>query len=148
MRYHYLIELAQKYSFRVQYSEEDGGYIALSPEFPGLSAFGVSPEEAIRESETALELFIETYSDLDKPLPEPNVLKQYSGQIRARLPKSLHQWLTIRAEEEGVSLNTLMIQLLSEGLSTFKSKETFESVIKKFTQTYKIAKKKAKIVLI
>jgi len=67
---------AQKYSFRVQYSEEDGGYIALSPEFPGLSAFGETPEEAIRESETALDLFIEAYSEQKKPLPEPNVLKR------------------------------------------------------------------------
>ena len=141
MRYHYLIELAQKYSFRVQYSEEDGGYIALSPEFPGLSAFGVSPEEAIRESETALELFIETYSDLDKPLPEPNVLKQYSGQIRARLPKSLHQWLTIRAEEEGVSLNTLMIQLLSDVLSTVKARDIYENILEEFMQTYRVKKR-------
>ncbi len=62
---------AQKYSFRVQYSEEDGGYIALSPEFPGLSAFGETPEEAIRESATALELLIEADSEQKKALPEP-----------------------------------------------------------------------------
>ncbi len=66
---------AQKYSFQLQYSEEDGGYIALSPEFSGLSAFGVTPEEAIREAETALELFIEEYSKQKIQLPEPIVLR-------------------------------------------------------------------------
>jgi len=54
----------------VHYSEEDGGYIALSPEFPGLSAFGETPEEAIREAETALELFIEVYLEENKALPK------------------------------------------------------------------------------
>ncbi len=133
---------AQKYSFRVQYSEDDGGYIALSPEFPGLSAFGETPEEAIRESETALELFIEAYYEQSKPLPDPNVLKEYSGQIRARLPKSLHERLAVRAEEEGVSLNTLMIQLLSEGLTALKTKDAYESVLQEFRQSYKIPGKK------
>ena len=66
----------KKYRFRVHYSEEDGGYIAFSPEFPGLSAFGETPEEAIRESETALELFLEAYSEKKKTLPEPKVLKR------------------------------------------------------------------------
>ena len=67
MRYHYLMEIAHKYSFRVHNSEEDGGYIALSPEFPGLSAFGETREESIREFETALELFFEVYGDEGKP---------------------------------------------------------------------------------
>ncbi len=132
---------AQKYSFRVQYSEEDGGYIALSPEFPGLSAFGETLEEAIRESETALELFIEAYSEQKKPLPEPNVLKEYSGQIRARLPRSLHERLAQRAEEEGVSLNTLMIQLLRDGLSLTKTRDAYESIFQEFIQSYKTPKK-------
>jgi len=135
-----VMKKAQKYSFRVQYSEEDGGYIALSPEFPGLSAFGETPEEAIRESETALELFLEAYSEKKKPLPEPNVLKEYSGQIRARLPKSLHERLAVRAEEEGVSLNTLMIQLLSEGVSVLEAKDRYESVLHEFIQAYRIKK--------
>jgi len=90
-----------RYSFRMQYSEEVGGYIAISPEFPVLSAFGASPEEAFRESRIALELFIEAYEEENKALPEPELLKEFSGQIRARLPKSLHKKLAIQAEEEG-----------------------------------------------
>lgn len=106
-----------KYSFTLRYSEDDAGYIAVSPEFPELSAFGESPEEAIAEAKVALELFIETYREENKPLPEPNVMKEHSGQIRIRLPKSLHQRLSLQAAEEGTSLNTLMIQYISEGLT-------------------------------
>ena len=63
----------KKYSFSLKYSHEDGGYIAESPEFPGLSAFGETPEEAINEAESVLELFIDVYGDEGKPLPEPDV---------------------------------------------------------------------------
>jgi predicted RNase H-like HicB family nuclease len=118
-----------KYSFNLRYSVEDGGYIAVSPEFPGLSAFGESPEEAIEEAKVALELFIETYEEENKPLPEPKVTKEHSGQIRIRLPKSLHHRLSMQAEEEGTSINTLMIQYISEGLSSTKTKLSYKDVI-------------------
>lgn len=49
------------YSFRLKYSLEDQGYIATLPEISGLSAFGESPEEAITESQQALQLYIEAY---------------------------------------------------------------------------------------
>jgi hypothetical protein len=40
--------------------------------------------------------------------------KRYSGHLRLRLPKRLHGLLALQAQEEGVSLNTLMIAYLSE----------------------------------
>ena len=69
------MERAKKYSFQAQYSAEDGGYIALSPEFPGLSAYGETPEAAVREAGIAMELFIEEFVKQEKSLPEPGVLK-------------------------------------------------------------------------
>jgi len=114
-----------KYSFKVRYSEEDEGYIAECPEFPGLSAFGETPVEAIREAEIALELFVESYEEEGKGLPKPKLTKEYSGQMRVRLPKSLHARLADMAEDEGVSLNTLMIQFLTEGVAP-KSKNAIE----------------------
>ena len=123
------MSVVEKYSFNLRYSEEDQGYIAVSPEFPGLSAFGETPKQAIEEARTALELFIETYKEENKPLPEPNVVKDYSGQIRIRLPKSLHQRLAMQAEEEGTSINSLMIQYISEGLSTANTRKSFGDMI-------------------
>jgi|GEM_PF-709861 len=125
-----------KYSFNLRYSEDDEGYIAVSPEFPGLSAFGETPEEAIAEAKVALVLFIETYQEENKPLPEPNVAKEYSGQIRIRLPKSLHQRLSMQAEEEGTSINTLMIQYISEGLSFTKKKHSGKDRIIDLLKSY------------
>jgi hypothetical protein len=39
----------------------------------------------------------------------------FSGNIRLRLPKDLHKRLDALADDAGVSLNTFMIMLLTEG---------------------------------
>ncbi len=102
-----------KYSAIVQWSEEDEAYIAIVPELEGLSAFGDSPEEALKELSVAKELFIKVMEEDGEILPDPEYMAEYSGQIRIRLPKSLHKSLSIQAKQEGVSLNTLMVQMLS-----------------------------------
>ena len=60
-----------KYGFDIRWSEEDGVYVAISPSFPELSAFGDTPDEALREGQAALALFIEEYEAEGVPLPEP-----------------------------------------------------------------------------
>lgn len=113
----------ENYGYRVFWSEQDRGYIAVCPEFPDLSAFGETAEEALAEMKIALELAIETYEDEGWPLPEPRARPSYSGQFRARLPKSLHAELASRAEEEGVSLNTLLIRYAAAGLGRAEAVE-------------------------
>lgn len=49
-----------EYGFNIRWSDEDEGFIATCPDFPGLSAFGETPEEALDEADIALDLFIET----------------------------------------------------------------------------------------
>ena len=39
-----------------------------------------------------------------------------SGKIVARVPKTIHAQLTTRARAEGVSLNTLVLAFIAEGL--------------------------------
>lgn len=101
------------YSFRVTWSEEDGGFIATCPEFPGLSAFGETRGEAIQEAEVALDLFIQQYEEEGESLPDPQELDEYSGQTRLRMPKQLHRALSEEADRQGVSLNTLLVTFLS-----------------------------------
>lgn len=102
------------YSCRVVWSDEDDGYIATSPEFADISAFGVTAAEAIAELEDALSAAIETYRDSGWELPEPLRVRAYSGQLRLRLPRSLHARLVEEAELDGVSLNTLLVSWLAE----------------------------------
>lgn len=55
----------------VFYSEDDGGYIADIPDLKHCSAFGESPEEAIREVLKAKEAWIESARANGKPIPLP-----------------------------------------------------------------------------
>lgn len=61
-----------KYSFRVFWSQSDEAYIAVSPEFPKLSAFGDTAEQALEEMQVVLEMALETYKEEGWPLPEPS----------------------------------------------------------------------------
>lgn len=62
--------MANRYPFNIEWSEEDQEYVATCPAFPGLSAFGESEEEALREGKVALAGFIETCEANDLPLPD------------------------------------------------------------------------------
>lgn len=103
-----------KYSLNTVWSDEDNGFIATVKEFPGLSAFGETRLEAIKEAEIALEGFLKVYEEDGCDLPEPETIKTYSGQTRTRFPKRLHEALSNEASSEGVSLNTYIIHILSE----------------------------------
>ena len=102
-----------RFSARVVWSEEDEAFVAFCPEFQGISALGDSRTEAIRELNEALELAAETHEREGWPVPEPVYQPQFSGQFRLRIPKSLHAWLADHAQQEGVSLNTLVLEILS-----------------------------------
>lgn len=102
------------YSADVRWSEGDDGFIAICPELGDLSAFGPSAPDAVRELQIAIELVLETYGEEGQPPPEPQLWREYSGQFRLRVPKSLHAWLAQEAEREGVSLNTFVIARLAE----------------------------------
>lgn len=67
--------MKNKYALQIFWSDEDEAFIAVCQEFPGLSAFGETREEALREAQTALDLMIETYLDKNISLPEPQTVK-------------------------------------------------------------------------
>ncbi len=63
--------MKNKYTIQIFWSEEDEGFIAICRDFPGLSAFGESREDALAEAEIALDLMIESYNANGVSLPEP-----------------------------------------------------------------------------
>ncbi len=104
----------KKYPVSVKWSGEDDAFIAIIPGIRGLSAFGASQEEALRELRVAAEAFFESLRSAGRPLPVPETLGPFSGQLRLRMPKSLHAALAESAETDGISLNTYIVTLLSE----------------------------------
>ena len=112
-----------KYGFRLIWSDEDEGFIATSPEFPGLSAFGETEEEALAEAKIARALFIEDMQERGEDLPEPVTVHEFSGQTRLRLPKSLHRLAAELAAIENVSLNQFIIEAISEKIGAEKGSQ-------------------------
>lgn len=101
------------YERKVFYSKEDKGWIAVAPELPGCSAFGKTSERALKELDTAIELWIETAKSKKWGPPKPVAAKEPAGRILLRLPRELHQDYLSLALEEGVSLNQYMLYVLA-----------------------------------
>jgi predicted RNase H-like HicB family nuclease len=59
------------YHINIFYSEDDEGYIADIPDLEFCSAFGETPEEALRELEIAKKAWIETAKAAEKQIPQP-----------------------------------------------------------------------------
>jgi len=97
-------------------SEDDGGgYLIRFLDYPGCIADGGTPEEAILAGRDALQSYVRTLEELGRPLPQTGE-EAFSGKWSQRAPKSLHAALIRRAASEGVSLNTLCVALLAEGI--------------------------------
>ncbi|MEA5541461.1 type II toxin-antitoxin system HicB family antitoxin [Limnoraphis robusta Tam1] len=59
------------YHINIFYSEEDGGYIADIPDLQYCSAFGETPEDALREVQIAKKAWLEAAKAENKLIPEP-----------------------------------------------------------------------------
>lgn len=62
----------QDYHINIFYSQEDGGYIADIPDLKHCSAFGETPEEALREVLKAKKAWIESRKAKNDVLPKPH----------------------------------------------------------------------------
>ncbi len=92
-------------------TEEGGGWLATFPDLPGCMSDGETPEEALHnaaEAETAWLAANQKWGKT-KAAGKP-------ARLVARLPRSIHRDLQERANEEGVSINTMMVSLIAHGL--------------------------------
>lgn len=109
--------MSLNYSITVKKMEHpEGGYYAQYPDFGACGAHGdgVTIDEAIQQASISKELYIDVALEKGKVIPEPDDYDRFSGKFITRVPKSLHAELAKKAEAEGVSLNSLVISLLSQ----------------------------------
>jgi predicted RNase H-like HicB family nuclease len=60
-----------KYEVIIYWSKEDDVYVAEVPQLAGCAAHGDSQEEALRNAQEAISLWIETAIEFGDPVPEP-----------------------------------------------------------------------------
>ena len=61
-----------EYPIIVFHTPSDGLWVAKVPDLPGCSAYGETPEEAVREVGIAMQGWLEVAREIGKPIPEPS----------------------------------------------------------------------------
>lgn len=104
---------ADRYTYRVTWSEEDGEFVGLCAEFPSLSWLAVTQADALAG---VLEVVQEVLADMvesGEDLPQPYSSRKFSGKFMLRIPPDAHRNLAVQAAEAGVSLNRYVSSKLS-----------------------------------
>ena len=105
-----------KYRIVTEWSDEDGAFVARVPALgAGCMAHGMTEGDATKEARKAAQLMLEVWAEDRRSPPPQDASPDYSGQLRLRLPKTMHERISQMATAEGVSLNTLLLTLIAQG---------------------------------
>ncbi len=109
--------------------EEGGGYLITFPDLPGCMSDGATQEETIENGRDAFSVWVSSRVDMGRKVPPPQwqpetAPENVSGKFIQRVPKTIHAKLVRRAKAEGVSLNSLVLTFIAEGLGKGEARDT------------------------
>jgi antitoxin HicB len=101
--------------------DDGGGYLITFPDLPGSISDGDTEEEALENGKDAFLTWVSATIDMGKQVPAPDwrpdtIPEIASGKFLTRVPKTVHARLIRKARTEGVSLNSLVLGFIAEGL--------------------------------
>jgi predicted HicB family RNase H-like nuclease len=102
-----------KYTYRVEWSEEDNAHLARCLEFSSLVAHGDSPETALHEIQNVVKATIEWMKEEGEDIPEPFGTKKFKGNLTLRIPSETHRKIAIEAAEQEVSVNQYILSKIA-----------------------------------
>lgn len=102
-----MISETDKYTYRVTWSQEDGEFVGLCAEFPGLSWLAIGPEEVLKGIRSVVSACVQDMAENGEDIPKPIAARQFSGKFMVRIPPEVHRHLATQAAESGVSLNRI-----------------------------------------
>ncbi len=103
-----MVREADKYTYRVMWSEEDEEFVSLCAEFPSLSWLAASPEDALKGIRTVVRKCVKDMAASGEEIPEAISARKYSGKFMVRVPPEVHRHLAVKAAEAGISLNRVV----------------------------------------
>ena len=106
-------EQADRYTYRVIWSDEDEEYVGLCAEFGLLSHLDDTPEKAFAGIRDLVAFCVDDLRKEGAPVPDPLSTRRYSGTLTLRVPPETHRALAMDAAEAGVSMNRLAAERLA-----------------------------------
>jgi len=106
-------DLIDKYTYRVEWSEEDQSHIAKCLEFPSLTAHGTTVIKAFDEIQKVVKESIKWMQEEGEEIPQPLGLKRFKGILTLRVSSEKHRELAIRSTEEGISINQYILSKIT-----------------------------------
>jgi predicted RNase H-like HicB family nuclease len=110
--------------------EEAGGFFAKIEELPGCMTQGETMEEVLRNIDDAKHLWLQTALEDKMEIPLPECMREYSGRFVVRIPASLHRRIAALANKEGVSLNQMVLSLLTENTAAAEITTAVRAVVR------------------
>jgi predicted HicB family RNase H-like nuclease len=89
--------IAEKYTYRVIWSDEDREYVGLCAELPSLSWLDKSQTAALRGIVDAAREAVADLTRQHEAVPGPLSIRRYSGQFKVRIPPQVHREREARA---------------------------------------------------
>lgn len=108
---------ATNYSITVRHGDFGGElcFEAKVKELPDLAEYADSWQEAYELALDAIDTTATLLAEQGRDMPVPaSGVEDYSGRVTLRVPRTLHRSLALMAEDEGVSLNQLMVSALAD----------------------------------
>jgi predicted HicB family RNase H-like nuclease len=97
--------VANHYTYRVSWSQDDSEHVATCAEFPSLSWLAEDEIAAMRGIKDLVQSVVEDMQANNEPIPEAIADRTYSGSLTLRVPPELHRRLALEAAEAHISLS-------------------------------------------
>lgn len=111
--------LKEPYTFLV-IRDDDGTFAVEVSEFEGCFSQGETADEAMANITEAATNWIEATIRNGKPIPPPVAANEASGKFALRMPKHVHQKVQRLADNDGVSVNTFLLEAIAEKIGAIE----------------------------
>ena len=85
--------MSMSYKMEIIEDQDEGGFVISYPDLPGCITCGETIESAMQNAKDAKREWTRVALEEGRALYEPDSLKNYSGQFKLRIPRSLHRSL-------------------------------------------------------
>lgn len=135
-------EIKLNYRFKAFQIEGEDGSFEWGVEFidvPEIVGGGDTVEEAYYEALENLHVYFDYLKDNGQPIPEPTKepeYEDYSGKLVLRLSKHNHKKVAELADIENISINSLLNEMISEGIQKRISEKAVKQLINDTEKEY------------